>query len=128
MLNAISTVAVSAPENGMPVPGDDRIPGFTTTMYAIVTNVVTPPAMSASSGLFRVSVASIVTGRDATIPLLDDVDSLHRVCRDRRLRRVPAPRVRRERRPRRGHIGAADCAGRDGRRNAPARRRARSSG
>ena len=32
MLPAISTVAVIAPENGMPVPGVDRIPGFTTTM------------------------------------------------------------------------------------------------
>jgi len=27
-----STVAVSAPENGMPVPAVDRIEGFTTTM------------------------------------------------------------------------------------------------
>ena len=42
----MSTVAVSAPENGMPVPGVDRMPGLTTTMYAIVKNVVTPPARS----------------------------------------------------------------------------------
>src|SRR5687767_470522 len=44
--NEISTVAVSAPVNGMPVPGADRMPGFTTTMYAIVKKVVTPPAKS----------------------------------------------------------------------------------
>ncbi len=32
MVKHTSTVAVSAPENGMPVPGVDRIAGFTTTM------------------------------------------------------------------------------------------------
>jgi len=32
MLLAMSTVAVSAPENGMPVPGVERIAGLTTTM------------------------------------------------------------------------------------------------
>jgi hypothetical protein len=30
----------------MPVPGVERIDGLTMTMYAIVTNVVTPPTMS----------------------------------------------------------------------------------
>src|SRR5216684_8810955 len=47
MLLAMSTVAVNAPENGMPVPGVERMPGLTTTMYAIVKNVVTPPTTSA---------------------------------------------------------------------------------
>src|SRR5436309_8977347 len=47
MLAATSTVAVSAPVNGIPVPGVDRMPGLTTTMYAIVKNVVTPPITSA---------------------------------------------------------------------------------
>ena len=47
MLNAISTVAVSTPENAMPVPGVARMEGFTTTMYDIVKKVVTPPMTSA---------------------------------------------------------------------------------
>jgi hypothetical protein len=47
MLEAMSTVAVSTPEKGMPVPGDARMAGFTTTMYAIVKKVVTPPTISA---------------------------------------------------------------------------------
>ena len=47
MLDATSTVAVSTPENGMPVPGEARIAGFTTTMYAIVKKVVMPPTTSA---------------------------------------------------------------------------------
>ncbi len=47
MLNAMSTVAVSAPENGMPVPGVARMAGFTTTMYDIVKKVVMPPMTSA---------------------------------------------------------------------------------
>src|SRR5262249_12947910 len=50
MLPATSTVAVSAPENGTPVPAVDKIAGLTTTMYAIVKNVVTPPITSAESG------------------------------------------------------------------------------
>ena len=32
MLLATSTVAVNAPENGIPVPAVERIAGFTTTM------------------------------------------------------------------------------------------------
>jgi len=32
MLKATSTVAVSTPENAMPVPGAARMEGFTTTM------------------------------------------------------------------------------------------------
>ena len=47
MLEAIRTVAVSAPANGMPVPGVERMAGFTTTIYAIVKKVVTPPITSA---------------------------------------------------------------------------------
>ena len=47
MLPATSTVAVIAPENGIPVPSVARMAGFTTTMYAIVKNVVMPPTMSA---------------------------------------------------------------------------------
>jgi hypothetical protein len=47
MLNATSTVALSTPENDMPLPGADRIAGLTMTMYAIVKKVVTPPTMSA---------------------------------------------------------------------------------
>ena len=49
MLLAIRTVAVNAPENGKPVPGEDRMPGLTTTMYDMVKNVVTPPTTSAYS-------------------------------------------------------------------------------
>jgi hypothetical protein len=41
-----STVAVSTPLNGMPVPGVDRMAGFTMTMYAIVKNVVMPAITS----------------------------------------------------------------------------------
>jgi hypothetical protein len=41
------TVAVSAPENGIPVPGVERIDGFTTTMYDIVKKVVMPATTSA---------------------------------------------------------------------------------
>src|SRR4030095_11129910 len=44
--HASTTVAVSTPEKAMPVPCDARIPGLTTTMYAIVKNVVMPPTMS----------------------------------------------------------------------------------
>ena len=44
--HARSTVAVSTPEKLIPVPGDARIPGFTTTMYAIVKKVVMPPMTS----------------------------------------------------------------------------------
>ena len=51
MLNATSTVAVNAPKKGIPVPGVARIPGLTTTMYAIVTKVVRPPRMSALSNV-----------------------------------------------------------------------------
>ena len=47
MLLATRTVAVIAPENGMPVPAVARIAGFTTTMYAIVKKVVMPPMASA---------------------------------------------------------------------------------
>ena len=47
MVEATSTVAVRTPEKVMPVPGEDRIAGFTTTMYAIVKNVVMPPTTSA---------------------------------------------------------------------------------
>ena len=47
MLLATRTVAVIAPENGMPVPGVERMLGLTTTMYAIVKKVVRPPTMSA---------------------------------------------------------------------------------
>ncbi len=47
MLLAIRTVAVNAPENGIPVPVVDKMLGFTTTMYAIVKKVVMPPMASA---------------------------------------------------------------------------------
>ena len=53
MLLAMSTVAVSAPENDMPVPGVARMLGLTTTMYAIVKNVVTPPITSAYNARSR---------------------------------------------------------------------------
>ena len=43
---AMSTVAVIAPANDIPVPGVERMPGLTTTMYAIVKKVVMPPARS----------------------------------------------------------------------------------
>jgi hypothetical protein len=46
MLNAISTVAVSTPENAIPVPGEASTDGFTTTMYDIVKKVVIPPMTS----------------------------------------------------------------------------------
>ena len=42
----ISTVAVSTPLNAIPVPGVERIEGFTTTMYDIVKKVVTPAMAS----------------------------------------------------------------------------------
>src|ERR1051326_5895548 len=41
-----STVAVSTPLNAMPVPGVERIDGFTTTMKAIVKKVVMPAIAS----------------------------------------------------------------------------------
>jgi hypothetical protein len=47
MDDATSTVAVSTPLNRRPVPGAERIEGFTMTMCAIVTKVVTPPTASA---------------------------------------------------------------------------------
>jgi len=46
MLKATRTVALNTPEKGIPVPLPDRIAGLTTTMYDIVTNVVTPPTTS----------------------------------------------------------------------------------
>ena len=49
MLKAISTVALNAPENGIPVPLLERMTGLTITMYDIVTNVVTPPITSGFS-------------------------------------------------------------------------------
>ena len=49
MTQATSTVAVNAPLKGMPVPGDDRIVGLTTTTYAMVKKVVMSPMMSARS-------------------------------------------------------------------------------
>jgi len=39
-------VAVNTPLKAMPVPGVERIVGFTTTMYAIVKNVVIPAIAS----------------------------------------------------------------------------------
>ena len=51
MVKQTSTVAVNTPLNAMPVPEVDRIDGFTTTMYDIVRNVVTPPMTSARSGV-----------------------------------------------------------------------------
>jgi adenosylhomocysteine nucleosidase len=45
----------------MPVPGVDRIDGFTTTMYAIVKNVVTPPITSAESGGAGCREVSVMT-------------------------------------------------------------------
>src|SRR5690348_15268853 len=60
MLLATSTVAVSAPENGMPVPGVERMLGFTTTMYAIVKKVVMPPMMSAYSARSRVDGGGVM--------------------------------------------------------------------
>src|SRR5262245_55947265 len=47
MLKATSTVAVSTPANGIPVPDPDRIDGLTITMYDIVTKVVSPATISA---------------------------------------------------------------------------------
>jgi hypothetical protein len=46
MLKATRTVAVSAPEKVMPVPGVARIVGLTKTTYDIVKKVVTPPTTS----------------------------------------------------------------------------------
>src|SRR5690348_1547975 len=47
MVAATSTVAVSTPLKGMPVPPLVRMEGLTMTMYAIVKNVVIPPTTSA---------------------------------------------------------------------------------
>lgn len=41
---------MAAPENGMPVPLVERMAGLTMTMYAIVTNVVSPPMTSSVRG------------------------------------------------------------------------------
>ena len=46
MTKQISTVAVKTPLNAMPVPGVERIVGFTTTMYDIVKKVVIPAIAS----------------------------------------------------------------------------------
>ena len=47
MLAAVSTVAVSDAENG--IPASFIIAGFTTMMYPIVRNVVAPPMQSSFS-------------------------------------------------------------------------------
>lgn len=46
MEKQISTVAVNTPLKAMPVPGVERIEGFTTTMYAMVKKVVIPAIAS----------------------------------------------------------------------------------
>jgi hypothetical protein len=51
---------VRTPENGSPVPGLDRMEGFTMTIYAIVTKVVTPPTTSA----YRRCAVRLCSARD----------------------------------------------------------------
>src|ERR1044071_2045883 len=46
MTKEISTVAVKTPRKAMPVPGVERMVGFTTTMYDIVKKVVMPAIAS----------------------------------------------------------------------------------
>ena len=46
MTKQTSTVAVKTPLKAMPVPGVERIDGFTTTMYDIVKKVVMPAIAS----------------------------------------------------------------------------------
>src|SRR6185369_4546370 len=46
MMKHTNTVAVSTPLKAMPVPGVERIEGFTTTMYDIVKKVVMPAMAS----------------------------------------------------------------------------------
>src|ERR1044071_6141724 len=58
-----STVAVSTPLKAMPVPGVERIEGFTTTMYAIVKNVVMPAIASVRRFGFWYSTDVIVIQR-----------------------------------------------------------------
>src|SRR6185295_1116850 len=60
IVKQIKTVAVSTPLKAMPVPGVDRIDGFTTTMYDIVKNVVMPAMASVRRLGFKVSVALIL--------------------------------------------------------------------
>ena len=58
MTKQISTVAVKTPLKAMPVPGVERIVGFTTTMYDIVKKVVIPAIASV-----RRVIGDRVTGR-----------------------------------------------------------------
>lgn len=56
-----NTVAVNAPLKAIPVPGVERIDGFTTTMYDIVKKVVMPAI--ASVRMFA-AVGVVICGRD----------------------------------------------------------------
>src|SRR5688572_30627591 len=69
---ASSTVAVRTPENGIPVPGVDRIAGFTTTMYAIVKNVVMP-AMASVRRWLR-CMPTLLPSRGTHVDNLERVD------------------------------------------------------
>lgn len=60
MTKHTKTVAVSTPLKAMPVPGVERIEGFTTTMYDIVKNVVMPAMASVRMFGFAISEGLIV--------------------------------------------------------------------
>jgi hypothetical protein len=66
MTKHTNTVAVSTPLKAMPVPGVERIEGFTTTMYDIVKNVVMPAMASVRRlGLSSETVVIVRLGRIA---------------------------------------------------------------
>lgn len=60
MMKHTNTVAVSTPLKAMPVPGVERIEGFTTTIYDIVKKVVMPAMASVRMFGFAISEELIV--------------------------------------------------------------------
>ena len=59
MVKQIKTVAVRTPLKAIPVPSVERIEGFTTTMYDMVKNVVTPAMISVRRDGGEASAAGI---------------------------------------------------------------------
>src|ERR1051325_8959301 len=83
-----STVAVSRPVKAMPVPGVERIEGFTTTMYAIVKNVVMPAIASVRRFGFWSSTDVIVIQRQTLRSVAECSSYRNAVNRKRKRSRV----------------------------------------
>ena len=82
IVKQIKTVAVRTPLKAMPVPGVDRIEGFTTTMYDIVKKVVMPAI--ASVRMLGFAISRVLIGRVA-IQIAQSAGSL---CQQKGVRKI----------------------------------------